>query len=157
MIFGNIRHAETMFAWLPAPLRTALRYLQSTDVGALAPGRYDLQGRDIYVQVNHLTTKPLAETRPEIHRAYIDVQFLASGRERIGVADDTGHNEVAEDALAERDVLFYRAAEGETMLEMVPGNFAILFPADVHRPGCQADGPLAIRKAIVKVRVSLLG
>ena len=108
------------------------------------------------MQVNDITTKPIAETRPEIHRSYIDVQYLCTGRERIGVADDTGKNAVSEDHLADRDLLFYRAAEGETMLEMAPGNFAILFPSDVHRPGCQADGPLAIRKAIVKVRASLL-
>lgn len=156
MIFGNIRHAEAMFAWLPAPLRTALRYLKSTDIGALPPGRYELEGDDIYVQVNQMTTKALADARPEIHREYIDVQFLCRGRERIGVADDTGRNEVSEDRLADRDVLFYRAAENETMLEMAPGNFAILFPSDVHRPGCQADGAEEIRKAIVKVRVSLL-
>ena len=156
MIFGNIRHAEKMFGWLPVPLRTALRYLQSTDIGALAPGVYELQGKDIYVQVNQMTTKAIADTRPEVHRQYIDVQYLHSGRERIGVAADTGKNVVSEDLLAERDLLFYRAAENETMLEMAPGNFAILFPCDVHRPGCQADGPQAIRKAVIKVRLSLL-
>ncbi len=103
-----------------------------------------------------LTTKPAAENRPEVHRKYIDVQFLCSGRERIGVVADTGENEVAADMLAERDMLFYRDVDNETVLEMRPGNFAVFFPSDVHRTACQTDKPEAIRKVVMKVAVSLL-
>jgi YhcH/YjgK/YiaL family protein len=156
MIFGNVHHAEDMAAWLPGPLQMALDHLRKTDFGALPAGNYDLQGKDIYVQVIDLTTKPFAETKPEVHRKYIDVQFLWSGREQIGVANDTGKNVVAEDLLAERDLLFYQAMENESTLEMVPGNFAVFFPADAHRPACQVDGPLAIRKVVIKVSVALL-
>ncbi|HXP96503.1 MAG TPA: YhcH/YjgK/YiaL family protein [Telmatospirillum sp.] len=156
MIFGNVHHAQDMAGWLPAPLRTALEHLKKTDFGALPAGNYDLQGKDIYVQVIDLTTKNVSETKPEVHRKYIDVQFLWSGRERIGFADDTGHNEVAEDLLAERDLLFYRAMDNESTIEMYPGNFAVFFPSDAHRPACQVDGPLAIRKVVIKVAVALL-
>lgn len=157
MIFGNVHQIQDMAACLPAPLRTALDYLQKTDLGALAAGTYELQGRDIYAQVFDLTTKPFAQTRPEVHRKYIDVQCLWSGRERIGVAVDTGANKVAEDLLAEKDLLFYEAMEHETTLEMFPGNFAILFPSDAHRPGCCVDAPMSVRKAVLKVSVTLLG
>ena len=68
MIFGNVKDLETSFAWLPQPLKTALKHLRDTDFEALPAGNYDLQGRDIYVQVIDVTTKPFAETRPEIHR-----------------------------------------------------------------------------------------
>jgi len=156
MIFGNIRHAEEMFSWLPAPLQTALRHLKSTDFAALPCGNYDVQGKDIYVQLVEPTTRAQADTKPEIHSTYIDVHFLLVGRERIGFADDTGKNAVSEDHLADRDLLFYRAAENESFVDMVPGDFAIMFPADVHRPACQVDGPLAIRKIVMKVRASLL-
>jgi biofilm protein TabA len=156
MIFGSIHHLDEALPWLPAPLRTALSHIKATDFMALPVGNYDLQGKDIYVQVIETTTKPVAETRPEIHREYIDVQYLCSGREHIGVAAETGRNVVSEDLLKERDLLFYKDMENETTLEMVPGNFAILFPSDVHRPACQAAGPLKIRKVVMKVRVSLL-
>ncbi|PKU25633.1 YhcH/YjgK/YiaL family protein [Telmatospirillum siberiense] len=156
MLFGNVHHAGDMLAWLPAPLQTAIEHLRTTDFKALPAGNYDLQGKDIYVQVIDLTTKALSETRPEVHRKYIDVQFLVSGAERIGFADDTGRNVVAEDLLAERDLLFYQGAENESMLEMVPGSFAVFLPSDVHRPACQLDAPRAIRKVVVKVRFDLL-
>ena len=157
MIFGHVRDLESSFAWLPKPLRTAVEHLKTTDFNALPAGNYDLQGKDIYVQVIDLTTKPFAETRPEVHRQYIDVQFLVRGREKIGVASETGGNKVAEDLLAERDLLFYTGVENESMLTMTPGSFAVFLPTDVHRPACAFDQPEAIRKVVVKVRLSLLG
>lgn len=156
MIFGNVKDLETSFAWLPAPLKTAVEHLRKTDFDSLPAGNYDLQGRDIYVQVIDLSTKPFAETRPEVHREYIDVQFLVRGREKIGVASDTGANAVAEDLLGQRDLLFYAGCENESMLTMTPGSFAVFLPTDVHRPACAFDQPEPIRKVVVKVRRSLL-
>ena len=156
MIFGHVNDFEKAFSWLPQPLRVAVEHLRQTDFSRLPAGNYDLQGKDIYVQVIDMTTKPLAETRPEVHRQYIEVQFLVSGHENIGVASDTGKNTVAEDLLAERDLLFYAGAENESTLVMTPGSFAVFMPNDVHRPGCAADKPEAIRKVVVKVKASLL-
>ena len=156
MIFGNIKDYESGFAWLPQPFKTVIEHLKQTDFQALPVGNYDLQGKDIYVQVFDMTTKPFAETRPEVHRQYADVQFSVCGCERIGVASDDGSNAVAEDLLAERDLLFYAGVKNESMLTMTPGSFAVFLPSDVHRPGCAFDQPEAIRKVVVKVRVSLL-
>jgi YhcH/YjgK/YiaL family protein len=38
---------------------------------------------------------------------------------------------------------------------MNPGDFAIFFPSDVHRPACEVSGPETIRKVVVKVRFAL--
>ena len=156
MIFGNIKDYESGFAWLPQPFKTVIEHLKQTNFQALPVGNYDLQGKDIYVQVFDMTTKPFAETRPEVHRQYADVQFSVCGREQIGVASDDGSNAVAEDLLAERDLLFYAGVQNESMLTMTPGSFAVFLPSDVHRPGVAVGGPATVRKVVVKVRVSLL-
>ncbi len=156
MIFGHVDQLESGFAWLPQPLKTALEHLKQADFAALPAGNYELEGRDIYVQVIDMATKPFAETRPEVHRDYIDVQFLCRGQERIGVASETGSNEVSEDLLAARDLLFYTGMENESTLTMTPGSFAVFFPSDVHRPGCAVAAPAPIRKVVIKVRASLL-
>ncbi|PKU25758.1 YhcH/YjgK/YiaL family protein [Telmatospirillum siberiense] len=153
MIFGNMNSAPEMLAWLPAGLRTAVSYLMGGDFDTRPAGRYDLAGDDIFVLVQDVTTKPKLEQKPEVHRRYIDVQFVVKGREAIGVAVDTGKNKVREDLLTERDVLFYEAMDDESTLVLKPGNFVILFPSDVHRPVCQVDGPEAVRKVVVKVKV----
>jgi len=156
MIYGHVKDLASSFAWLPKPLKTAVGHLKATDFAALPAGNYALQGDDIRVQVTDLLTRPVAETTPEVHRQFIDVQFLVRGREKIGVATDTGNNVVFNDQLAERDLLFYTGMENESTLTMVPGSFAVFFPTDVHRPGCVVDQPEAIRKVVVKVRASLL-
>ena len=156
MIFGNVKDLETTFAWLPKPLKTAVQHLKDTDFTALPVGNYDLQGKDIYVQVFDATTKPIAETRAEVHRQYIDVQYSCNGKERMGFASDTGTLAVAEDLLEARDLLFYTGMENESTLTMTPGSFAVFFPSDVHRPGCLLDQPASVRKVVIKVRASLL-
>jgi len=157
MIFGHVNDFESGFAWLPGPLKRAVEHLKQTDFSTLPAGNYELQGRDIHVQVIDMSTKAFADTRAEVHRQYIDVQYLAHGREQIGFASDTGNNALAEDLLAERDLLFYTGMENESTLTMTPGSFAVFFPADVHRPGCAVGQPGPIRKVVVKVRVALLG
>ncbi|MDI5829413.1 YhcH/YjgK/YiaL family protein, partial [Salmonella enterica subsp. enterica serovar Kentucky] len=42
-----------------------------------------------------------------VHRRYLDIQFLAWGEEKIGVAIDTGNNQISESLLEQRDIIFY--------------------------------------------------
>jgi YhcH/YjgK/YiaL family protein len=156
MIYGNVNNPGDIRKWLPAPLVEALDCLQNTDFAALAPGRYELRGEDIFFQVIDLTTKPTAENRPEVHRTYIDVQFSLQGSERIGFAADDGSNVVHQNLLKERDLLFYQDVRNESWIDMIPGSFAVFFPNDVHRPACMIEAPTAIRKVVVKVRAAQL-
>ncbi|MDR3435065.1 YhcH/YjgK/YiaL family protein [Telmatospirillum sp.] len=152
MIFGNVNNLKDMLPWLPIPLRTAMSYLMGTDFELLPAGRYDLEGDNIYVLIQDATTKPKEDRKPEVHRKYIDVQFLVRGQEAMGIATDTGNNKIRDDLLAERDVIFYEDMENESRLVFKPGDFAIFFPSDVHRPVCQVDESESIRKVVVKVR-----
>lgn len=157
MIFGHIQDLDTSFTWLPAPLREALEHIRSSDMAAKPAGNYWLREPDLYVQVIDMTTQPIAETRPEVHRRYVDVQYLVRGQECIGVASDTGHNEVSEVLLEKRDLIFYTAMENESTLTMTPGSFAVFLPTDVHRPGVSPTGePGPVRKVVVKVRLAWL-
>lgn len=157
MIFGHINDLGAMKPWLPAPIVLALDFLKNADYSASPGGREDKIAPGIAATDARPTTKAPAEAKAEVHRANIDIQFLISGRERIGVAADTGNNPVAEDRLADRDALFYASVENECFLDFVPGSFAVLFPQDVHRPVCMLEhGPEAIHKVVVKIRADLL-
>ena len=50
----------------------------------MEPGVYEIQGKDIYAQVFDAETGSVEEKRPESHKNYLDVQFLASGEEKLG-------------------------------------------------------------------------
>ncbi|MFV2825327.1 YhcH/YjgK/YiaL family protein, partial [Escherichia coli] len=107
-------------------------------------------------QIIDLTTRPAEENRPEVHRRYIDIQYLAWGEEKIGIAIDTGNNKVSESLLEQRDIIFYHHCENESFIKMTPGSYAIFFPQDVHRPGCILQTASEIRKIVVKVALTAL-
>lgn len=155
MIFVNLKNIGNPASYPPAILRV-LQHLIAEDFTTKPVGRYDLEGDDIFLQVMDCETRPASQASPEIHRQYIDVQYLVSGREQIGFAVDTHENQVAEDHLDERDVLFYQDMVGEKTLDLYPGDLAIFFPQDVHRPTCAVGEPAPVRKVVVKIRASLI-
>ena len=154
MIFGHIAQPDP--CRLPAAIEKALDFLRATDFNALEPGVVEIDGKNIYAQIIDLTTRPAEENRPEVHRRYIDIQYLAWGEEKIGIAIDTGNNKVSESLLEQRDIIFYHGAENESEITMAPGSYAIFFPQDVHRPACIKNKATPIRKVVVKVALTAL-
>ena len=115
MIFGHISQPNP--CRLPRAIEKALHFLRTTDFTTLEPGVVEIEGRNIFAQVLDLTTKDLHENRPEVHRRYLDIQFLAWGEEKIGIAIDTGNNEISESLLEQRDIIFYHNSENESFME----------------------------------------
>ena len=154
MIFSSIYAGDDVSRY-PQAIQTALAYLKENDFVNMEPGVYEIQGKDIYAQVFDAETGAVSDKRPEVHEKYVDVQFLASGRERLGFTPDTGSYEVDE-RIDERDLIFYKSVENEGFIEAVPGCYSIFFPEDVHRPACASGDPMKVRKVVVKVSVALL-
>ena len=159
MIYGNIHVKETENAFSPT-LKKALDILRTKDITGMAAGKYPLddEGRMI-LQINEMTTEPKEMRRAEVHRKYVDVQYIIHGRELIGCYPDAGEDEISEDLLEPGDIRFYkyRDVPGEIMLPMTEGCYAVFFPEDVHRPCCQMGGePCEVRKIVLKVRVDTL-
>ena len=116
---------------------------------------YEIEGKQLYAQVFDAMTEPLADRKPEVHEKYLDVQFLVTGREKLGFTPDTGNYEVAE-RFDERDLIFYKEVENEGFITSIPGCFCVFFPTDVHRPQVADGEPIKVRKVVVKVSVDLL-
>lgn len=157
MIFGNIKSNENISSY-PKAIQKAINYLKENDLVAMAPGRYELDGDNMILQVLDVETSERANLRPEVHRTYIDVQFLAKGKELIGCYPDMGDNEIDEELLETRDIIFYKNNENvrETRLEMEEGSYAVFYPHDVHIPAIIKGESMKIRKIVIKVKVSTL-
>lgn len=149
MIFDNLKYGSAYFNLGPG-IRTALEYLQRTDAGALAVGRHDVDGDQVFALVSDYQTKTPEESFWEAHRRHIDVQFVHMGRECIGYADLATFKEAPYNA--ERDLVVATGAGGQ-QVEVGRGEFVILFPHDVHMPGLIAQVSSAVRKVVVKVKV----
>jgi YhcH/YjgK/YiaL family protein len=148
MIIDQLENAALYYG-LGERMATALRYLQQADPATLQPGRYEVDGTDVYAMVQHYDTKPRDKGRWEAHRRYFDIQFLAEGTELMGFAN------IRQVTLGDYDeVKDFQAlqADGEFVL-MRPGAFVILAPHDAHMPGMAVSAPQPARKIVMKVRV----
>ncbi|MGN1368698.1 MAG: YhcH/YjgK/YiaL family protein [Aristaeellaceae bacterium] len=155
MIFSSI-HANDNVRNYPAAIQKAIAYLTETDFDKLEDGVYEIDGQRMYAQVFHNTSKPVGETRPELHRQYVDVQFWVSGEELFGIAPSNGVGSCVE-AIDERDLYFYDGVANESFVHATQGCYAVFFTNDAHRPGVCVDGkPLKYRKVVVKVSCGLL-
>jgi biofilm protein TabA len=149
MIFDILSNLSSYSALGPRFAR-ALEYLGQFDSKS-ADGRVAIEGDDIFALVQSYTPSP-AGTRPfEAHRIYADVQFVAAGSEVIQYSPLGRLRETAAYS-ASKDVAFFDGSD-DFPLFMSPGCFAILLPADGHKPGCLWQRPELVKKVVVKVRL----
>lgn len=151
MIIDLIEYAH-LYQSLSKRISKALEYIKQTDLKNLQPGKYDIDGENIFALVSEYETKLESEGKPEAHRKYIDVQYVISGEERMGYAP-LNKQEILEPYKNENDIIFYK---GENHLSgscrIDEGMFAIFFPTDVHMPGINTGRTSHVKKLVIKVR-----
>lgn len=129
---------------------SAFAFLRRADLPTLAAGRHATDGDRIYALVQDYDTRPLAEGLLEVHRRYIDIQYVVSGAELIGYAP-LAAQPVAEAYAADKDIAFLQGPADPIPLRA--GQFMILFPHDAHMPGRTAGEPAKVHKVVLKVAV----
>ena len=137
---------------LAEKINTAVDIITNLDFDNLEVGRYDVD-EDFFYLVQSYETKPLEAGRHEAHKKYVDIQYVISGKERIDVTAAAGM-EVEEPYDEERDLVFFKEPEQAANIILTDGGYAVLYPADSHKPGLRAgEEPVAVRKIVGKVRV----
>lgn len=136
------------------PFQLALDFLVNQDLAALSIGKHTVLDDRIFASVNEYLSIDLSQGRWEAHRRYIDIQTLAFGQERIGVAPLSQMNiQVPYDPV--KDILWL-SGSGD-FVTLLPGRFAIFLPTDVHMPNLSIASPVKVKKVVMKIDVSLLG
>jgi len=68
-------------------INQALEWIAATDFAALEPGKFDiLPDNKMFCLYQTMATEPASARRAESHFNYVDIQYLLSGEESIGVA-----------------------------------------------------------------------
>lgn len=98
-------------------------------------------------------SRPRVDCFFETHRLYIDVQCVISGEEIIDVLPAAGLD-VVKPYRPEKDVAIYKDPGPGERLRLGPGSIAVFFPEDAHMPGQWLDGPVLVRKTVIKVPVT---
>lgn len=150
VITGNLGSWRTVSG--TAPLARVFEFLEKADLSTLPLGRTEIEGDEIFALVSEYETRTPDTSRFEAHRTHIDVQLVVSGQETIGhAAVDTLETTTPYDG--EKDIEFFATPASSTQVPLMAGQFAVFAPRDGHMPGVRLDGPHAVRKIVVKVRV----
>lgn len=129
-------------------LKQGLKYLHDTDFSKIENGTYEISGKDVYAIVQEYNTKENGLL--EAHREYIDIQFIITGCEKIGIAK-LKNQTVAQDY--KPDIVFYKDKE-EDFIIMNKNDFAIFYPQDLHMPCIKNKTVQTVRKVVVKVKIN---
>ncbi|WP_110953656.1 YhcH/YjgK/YiaL family protein [Anaerosinus massiliensis] len=157
MIVGNVNNLDKEICQFPEAIRKALAFLQENDCANLKPGKYVIDAEaDIFALVQEYRTKEKKDCRAETHAEYLDIQFLAKGKEVMGQCAYHPSLEIEEDCLKDRDACFYKNLPAESQIILGAGTYAVLYPTDVHRPGCSAEKPEDVVKFVIKINVKSL-
>lgn len=151
MIFTSLSHVGQNDLSAPR-LQKALAFLARTDLAELAPGRYDIDGDEVFANVQELTTAPASEKSYEAHRRYADIHFVVTGTELMGIAALDECEPVGEFDEA-GDFGLYAAPARESWVTLKEGDLVVTPPSDAHKPGCCPGSPAPLKKICVKVLV----
>lgn len=149
MILDRIENKDCYVAAHPL-FREAFAFIEEYLKNPGEPGTYEICGTDLYAKVQDYETRE--EGAFEVHDRYIDIQFMVDGvekveyvnRKKLGAA--VRHN-------VEADVLFFKDGEDCVDFLLTPGEFAIFFPDDAHKPSQKAGTAALVRKMVLKVKV----
>ena len=83
MIYDRLDQIER-YKGLQPRLYKALELLRDTDFSKIPDGTYEVEGRDLFYFVQSYDNKP-DNDGPEAHKAYVDIQCVLEGREKMGV------------------------------------------------------------------------
>ena len=150
MIVDRIEN-KNLYVNLSPGIGAALTYLAETDDVSLEPGRYDIDGDDVFALVQEYETIPVEQGKWECHRKYADIQFIVEGTEQIGYAS-VPDMEVVTAYNQDKDISFL-TGKGD-FVTLNKGFFGIYFPEDAHQPKIAPGKAIGkVKKIVVKVKV----
>lgn len=149
MIIDTLKNADRYF--LSPSISKAFHWLQSTDLKNITPGKYEIEGDALFAVVQQYETLDAAAEQMEVHKKYIDVQYMVAGEELVGHAIlksqsiSKAYNETEDFMLFSDAPAFFSTFEA--------GMFMIFFPGDLHMPCIKITQPATVKKIVVKVSV----
>ncbi len=150
MIIDTLANAHKYFSIHPL-FQKAFEYIHRTDLNTIEMGKYEIAGLDLRAAFSHKKGMTAAESisKFECHNKHIDIQLCIDGVEEFGwkprekcLQPNGAYNEV-------KDVQLYHDAP-DMYFQLTNGQFAILFPEDVHAP---MIGSMEIKKLVIKVKI----
>ena len=147
MIYDHITNLG-LYKGIHPNLDKALRYLEETDVGKLAVGTYEIDGKNAYLFIQENRLDDTSENRFEYHRRYLDCHLILEGAELIRYG--CGAKTELVDFDEGKDIGFV-SCQGRYDFDLVDSYCTLFFPGEAHQPNIFKAHLKAVRKCVIKV------
>ncbi len=129
----------------------AFTWMKTQDLESLAPGKYPIDGDEVFASITEMVDKPFEKTKWESHQKYIDLQYIIRGQEKIGMASSV-NAKVTNPYNPAKDVANYEINNAK-FYTATPAEFYLFFPSDAHRPNWKINED-KVKKLVIKIHVA---
>jgi len=148
MILDFLENAPRYYNIHPE-FKEAFEFLKEKDLLNLKVGKHEIQGDKLFASVSKGMGRSKSEADLEIHKKYIDIQFVISGTDEMGWSPKANCKNPVDKYNSETDLQFF-ADKPESWINVREAQFAIFFPEDAHLPLISDE---IIHKVVVKIKV----
>ena len=145
MVIDTLDNLEKYVSLNPL-FKDVVDFVKANDLDSLEPGKYEIKGSDLFVNIQVAKGKTKEVAVLETHKKMIDIQIPLSAEETYGYTPLCNLPEAEYNSV--KDITKYEGA-ADTYVTCKPGEFAIFFPQDGHAPCISEEQE--IKKAIFKV------
>lgn len=146
MIIDTLTNFEKYISVNPL-FEEVAKFMRENDLNTLDEGKYEIKGKDLFVNVTTAKGRTPEEAVLETHRLMLDIQIPLSCEETYGYTPAEDLPEAEYDEV--KDLSKMPSLAAQSYVTCRPGMFAVFFPQDGHAP-CIATQD--IKKVIFKVK-----
>lgn len=154
MITGNLHYLT--LACLPDVLLSILSRpeFNPETLIQVPDGRIQPTSEGWFCQIGDTQTATRKTRHTEFHRNYLDIQIMLDGEEVIYYDCTDVRQQPAQEY--KPDLFILEQPYLRQHVHLQPGDFAIFAPGEAHQALCAVSSPRTVRKAVVKVPLTLL-
>ncbi|WP_299823539.1 YhcH/YjgK/YiaL family protein [uncultured Pontibacter sp.] len=150
MVLDKLANAQRYYALHPL-FEKAFSYLRDTNLATASTGVHEIDGKNLFAIVSEAAGVTEQEYKLEVHRKYIDIQYVVSGTDRMGWKDLAKCDAPNDPYNAERDAAFF-PDKTSSWFDVPTGSFTIFYPDDAH--AAMVTGENIVRKVVLKIAVA---
>lgn len=149
MVLDKLANADRYTCMHPL-FAQAFKFLQETDLQSIATGVHEIEGRKLFAIISDGPGVTKDNYKLEVHRKYIDIQYVISGTDHMGWKDLALCDEPNDPYNEEREAAFF-PDRTDNWFDVPAGSFTIFYPDDAH--AAMVTGERVVRKVVLKIAV----
>jgi len=148
MILDKLQNAPRYYSLHPL-FEKAFQFLQQSELTTLPIGQQSIVGKDLFAIISDGSGIGEADAKLEVHRQYIDIQYIIAGTDHMGWKDLAHCGAPSDPYNEERDAAFF-SDKTKSWFDVPAGSFTIFYPDDAHAAMITKEN---VRKVVLKIKV----